>query len=204
MFLLVLPGTVIAERIINYTTLYLLFKISQNYILLLYMIVGFILFLLLITLITYTQAKKKQGVFVFIIFTFSVLFGLASPLFKNYVSNPIDDLLFFLYGIGYLPIIMLPIILGKVKDLTFRTIKNNLGNISFLLYKVLCYGYLLLFCIYNISKSDKIVASYVNIHNNLFVQIFSILLSIIFFTYAEKIIEISGNKLIQLRAIFIK
>ena len=53
-----------------------------------------------------------------------------------------------------------------------------MSAISFLFYRVFAYIYLIIFYINQISESDEIVANFVNIHDNLFVQIFSILLNL--------------------------
>jgi hypothetical protein len=202
MLFFITPGVAVTERILNYSTLYLLFKISQNPILLAYMIAGLVLFSLLIVLIIYVQIKKKQNIFIFIAISFSILIGIISSRFWHSFSIPIEDLLFFLFGIAWFQVLTVLTILGKAKDLTFKTVQNNMNNASFLFYKVFAYGFLIAFYINRFSESDDIVAKFVNIHDNLFVQVFSVLASIAVFTNAEKIIEAIGKKIILLQAVF--
>jgi len=116
------PGLIIFERIFNYFTSYLLFRFSENFLLIIYAIIGFVLVGILGVLSIYAQEKKRQNIFVFVAILFSSIGGIVSGYFNLHIPIPTEDLLFSLYGISWLLLIGVLILLGKVKDITFDII----------------------------------------------------------------------------------
>ncbi|OGD66985.1 hypothetical protein A2442_02520 [Candidatus Campbellbacteria bacterium RIFOXYC2_FULL_35_25] len=193
------PGLIIFERIFNYFTSYLLFRFSENFLLIIYAIIGFVLVGILGVLSIYAQEKKRQNIFVFVAILFSSIGGIVSGYFNLHIPIPTEDLLFSLYGISWLLLIGVLILLGKVKDITFDIIKKNIMSKTYPFYKILVYGLVIIFYIKNFTDSDGGIASLFDIQNNFSIQVFSFLVSFIVFWKAEKIIEILGRIILRMR-----